>query len=402
MTKNSLICNIINDHPNDWREYFAENYDKIIIKSSSNLSLFVYGIEANFNDPVVQEARGIIINTETCEVVCWPFRKFGKYYESYADKIDWTTARVQEKIDGSIVKLWYNKLTNNWVWSTNSMIDANDANIDETKTVLFMDIIKQADNFHIIQKSIDDNALLTDITYIFELVSPHTSVVIKHRMTRLFHIGTRSNITGKEMNADIGIAKPREFGIDNIDDCIKYADVINRNTLSHKIDVCYMEGFVVVDANWNRIKVKSPIYVVLHNIFTGSSVSKKLLIQLIHEDAIYIDSICKEFPDRSHWIRYYDFKYKELIWQLSRFINITRKIYEDSGNDRKAVANIIKGHKFAPLAFRALDNKDDIFTLMDNMAGGLINILCKYIPDYEPENFSWMFKAYYHSKEEQL
>ena len=342
MTKNSLICNIINKHPNDWREYFAENYDKITVKENRNLSLFVYSIGANFNDPVVQEARGIIINTETCEVVCWPFRKFGKYYESYADEIDWATARVQEKIDGSIIKLWYNKLTNDWMWSTNSMIDANDANIDGLKTVSFMDIIKQADNFHVIQKSIDDNALLMNTTYIFELVSPRTSVVIKHRMTRLFHIGTRSNITGNEMNADIGIVKPREFGIDNIDDCIKYADVINRNTLSHKISTCYMEGFVVVDANWHRIKVKSPIYVILHNIVTGSSVSKKLLIKLIHEDALDIDNICKEFVEKGHWIRYYDFKYKEFIYQLNSFINITRKIYDTSGNDRKAVANVIK------------------------------------------------------------
>ncbi|MBQ8160189.1 MAG: hypothetical protein IJ083_05495, partial [Clostridia bacterium] len=37
--------------------------------------------EADFSDPLVQEARGIIIDTERMEVVCWPFRKFGIHLE---------------------------------------------------------------------------------------------------------------------------------------------------------------------------------------------------------------------------------------------------------------------------------------------------------------------------------
>lgn len=72
--------------------------------------IFNYGIECDFSNPIVQEARGIIIDLENLDVVCWPFRKFGNYNESYADNIDWPTARVQEKIDGSIVKLWWNKV----------------------------------------------------------------------------------------------------------------------------------------------------------------------------------------------------------------------------------------------------------------------------------------------------
>lgn len=58
------------------------------------------GIEKNdspFGNPLVQEARGIIIDTEKMEVVCWLFRKFGNFTESYADEIDWDTACVQKE-----------------------------------------------------------------------------------------------------------------------------------------------------------------------------------------------------------------------------------------------------------------------------------------------------------------
>ena len=70
----------------------------------------------------IRELGGIIIDCERCEVVCWPFRKFGNHNEGYADTIDWSTARVQEKVDGSIVKLWYDEANGKWQFSTNGCI----------------------------------------------------------------------------------------------------------------------------------------------------------------------------------------------------------------------------------------------------------------------------------------
>ena len=103
ITCSSEICNFINEHPN-WRDLLIEEY-RINIKEEYPFAIFNYGIDCDFSNPIVQEARGIIIDIEDCDVVCWPFRKFGNYNESYADKIDWNTARVQDKIDGSIIKL---------------------------------------------------------------------------------------------------------------------------------------------------------------------------------------------------------------------------------------------------------------------------------------------------------
>lgn len=111
MNNNSIICRYISEHT-DWRNRLSTL--KIMIKESGALAILNYDMECDFTNPVVQEARGIIINTETLDVVCWPFRKFANYGESYADSIDWNTARVQDKIDGSIVKLWYNRAADKW------------------------------------------------------------------------------------------------------------------------------------------------------------------------------------------------------------------------------------------------------------------------------------------------
>src|ERR1017187_2830704 len=71
-----------------------------------NLLLFKYNqIESNFAEPIVQEARGIILDeSDNWKVVCYTFRKFHNHGESLAAKIDWSNAVVQTKEDGSLMQ----------------------------------------------------------------------------------------------------------------------------------------------------------------------------------------------------------------------------------------------------------------------------------------------------------
>jgi len=140
VNKNSKICCFISEYE-DWRGILKEEYG-ISIKEDFPYAIFNYGVESDFSNPIVQEARGIIINTETLEVVCWSFRKFGNYNESYADKIDWNTARVQDKVDGSIIKMWWNPITDEWRFSTNSTLNAKEAIANGLTQKTFLDVIK--------------------------------------------------------------------------------------------------------------------------------------------------------------------------------------------------------------------------------------------------------------------
>lgn len=383
ITCSSEICNFINEHPN-WREILKKEY-RINIKEEYPFAIFNYGIDCDFSDPIVQEARGIIIDIENCDVVCWPFRKFGNYNESYADKIDWNTARVQDKIDGSIIKLWWNRMTGKWQFSTNGTINADTALANQMTQETFLDVIRKADNYcEIILRLPIFNK---DYTFIFELVSPETQVVVKYPKPHLCHIGTRSNISGQEMDSDIGIEKPKEYPLKSLDDCVTAAGELNKSD-DGQVHGVKKEGFVVVDGNWNRIKIKSPDYLMLHRMSSNTNFSKERIISIIRDGSVSVQDICEDFPNFAHYFKFYDFKISELEYQAKVFCDLTDRIFEEYSRERKAVANIIKKHRLAPIGFMHLDSEKSSVEILDSLP---LQKYCRYIPDYQPEKLSELF-----------
>lgn len=379
MNDNSKICRFINEHP-DWREILQNDYG-ITIKEEAPYAIFTYGIGSDFSNEVVQEARGIIVNVETLEVACFPFRKFGNHNESYADKIDWNTARVQDKIDGSIMKLWHDGA--DWVFSTNGMIHAKKAIANAMTNETFADIVKKADNY----KDIEMDKLDKDCTYLFELVSPETQIVVRYDKPHLYHIGTRNNKSGMEFIADVGIEKPKEYPLRSLDDCLKAAALLNQSE-DGEVHGIKKEGFVVVDGSWNRIKVKSPDYLMMHHMASTSNFSKERIVGLLRNKEMNVADISREFPDFAHYFKYYDFKVAELMYQAKAFCDLTKRIYEEYGQDRKAVAMVIKSHRLSALGFLCLNSEKGGDEILNEMP---LSKYCKYIPDYQPERLSRLF-----------
>ncbi len=382
MNVNSVICKYINEHSSDWYESLHKDYG-IRIKKEGPLAIFSYNVECDFRDPIVQEARGIIIDYEKVEVVCWPFRKFGNYTECYADPIDWNNAVVLEKVDGSIIKLWYNKITEAWQFSTNGMINADNATTDAFSNITYGAVIRQAVNYN----DIPFDKLDKDSTYIFELVSPQTRVVVKYDEIALYHLGTRNNITGEERNEDIGIKKPKSYKINSLEDCIKAAVELNKGCESD--DEIANEGFVVVDKNWNRVKVKSPDYIMMHRLKHNDGISKKDAVTTLLYIKSDVEKICKSNPLLIHIFKYYDFKLAELNFQANQMAALARSLYNEYSNDRGAVAKIIKPHKLAFIGFKALENPD--LKGEEILAGAPIEKLIKLIPDYVPDDLNTLF-----------
>ena len=366
MTNSSLICNFIRAHPDDWEKLLDDK--KITIKHENELAIFKYGSEADFSEPLVREARGIIIDVDKAEVRCVAFDKFGNYQESYAADIDWNTAVVQDKIDGSIVKLW--SYRGKWRWSTNGTIDAADASANDSLT--YQDVINQAVNID----RISFEALDQTKTYIFELVSPVTQVVIKYPMTKLIHIGTRSNKTMQESNDWIGIEKPNTYSLGSLKECVEAAKNLNSNQQVSK------EGFVVVDGNWDRIKIKSPEYLALHHMVNNHNYSKDKMIELIRSGA-NIEELILNFPDCAHIIRYYQWQIEELRYNATKMIYKARSLYNEFSFERKAVANEIKGDRYSALGFMALGNERSVDEILSSLTDAQFN---RYINTYE---YNW-------------
>ena len=343
MTERSLICRLLRDHPDKWREILKEK--KIKTRENGRRCILNYGMGADFSDPLVREARGIIIDTEKADVICWPFSKFGNWNEGYADNIDWENAVVQEKIDGSIIKLYF--WENTWNWATNSHIDAGEARLDDEGRV-FADVIRQADNYH----DIPFGKLDIEKTYIFELVSPENLVVVEYPFTRLFHTGTRSNVTGREYDDDIGIVKPKVFGRGkDLEDYIKQVRRMN----SDKNHPAY-EGFVAVDRNWNRVKIKSPEYLALHRLLNNGNMAQDRIISAILEDDRDIKEIAARYrSNREQWEDTEE-KLAALEREVEEYIGYVRGMYDEVEHDRKAVASAIKNDELSCFGFAAIGN----------------------------------------------
>ena len=278
------ICLFINKHPN-WEAKLSEPPYCVKTKREMNFILLKYNqIQSDMSISLVRECRGIILDeAEGYRPLCVPFFKFGNYGEAYVPKIDWSTARVQEKLDGSLIKLWFYK--DKWHVSSNGEIDASNAHISSA----LLPSANTTDLFTLFSKAweetgVDINSLNRNYIYMFELTSPHNRVVVRYNHTAIHHIGTREINTLKECDLDIGIQKPQEFSIRTLYECIDSAKQLGYDH----------EGYVVVDSSFNRVKVKSPLYVALNHISQGVTTHGNVLEMIRKNEQ---DEFLSYFPE---------------------------------------------------------------------------------------------------------
>lgn len=277
-TELGIFCNL---HEN-WRELLCEEPYCLKIKEDDDFVIFNYDqIRSDFSLPIVQEARGIIFKKgDWKQPACWPFNKFFNYGESNAAEIDWTTAFVTEKVDGSLIKVWYDFI-GGWHVSTNGTIDAFEAPLQDIKMLsfghYFYSVIEKY--FGTFYDFVDE--LDPDFTYMFELVGPYNRVVIPYEKADIYFLGARDNFTGELVDSRAvlvpdTIRRPQRYSLTSLEDCIKLAEAYTWER----------EGFVVADAYGNRIKVKSPAYVRAHFTRNNNVINRKHLIKVILENEV--------------------------------------------------------------------------------------------------------------------
>lgn len=401
MTENSYICNIINEHPN-WEEYMDKRYPDIRRIKADDLNysidsinqmdyladcpycMFKYAIGANFKDPVVQEARGIIINTKTKEVVSWPFRKFGDYTESYADDIDWSTAEVQEKIDGALIQLWWDDFLNKWSFSTSGVIYAKNAPTGNSEFKNFENLIMSTEEYSIIMELINARSLDKDITYLFELESPYIKgPVIPCEETRLTHIGSRNKKTGQELKVTLpGIRKPFVYPIESLEECIEVlSDLEEFNKDWDK------EGFVVCDANFNRNKVKPAVYKIAKHINDSDNTKIiKMILKMINDGTLQSEKIPKSYKSIIRIIKYYEFRVLEFYHNAECTLRDARVIYQNSPDgDLSFVHKFLKDNPYSSIIYKGIKTESDRKKSIDEIireCKRVENLLFKLIPSY--------------------
>lgn len=308
----------------DWRDKLSQAPYCLTIREDNNFVLLKYDqIESDFHESIVRECRGLIIDKNTLEPVALSFYKFFNVQEPLADRIYWKDCRVQEKVDGSKMLVWYDKYKEDWRVSTSSLLDAKDAEVrDFNKT--FYDIFVEA----LKNNGLEDLSNLTfymnkDYCYTFELVSPESRVVVPYKQTDLYFIGCRYVPSFEECNPDEHgiseiIKRPKEYKLNSLNACLHATEKMGFDE----------EGFVVVDKYWNRIKVKSPAYVAVAHVRDNGVVNRDKILTIIEQGET--DEFLGYFPE-----------YKEYFDDLQ---NKRQQFFDNLIDAVKDVDNILKAN----------------------------------------------------------
>ena len=340
----------------DWEEILSNPPYSITIKRDDGYILLKYNqFLSDFSNPIVRECRGSIFylrDDGLYECVCRAFDKFGNYGEGYTDEIDWSTAQVQEKVDGSLIKVFYHN--NTWHIATNGTINAYNCIVykeDKETNKTYGSIFNFALRGHLNQffESLDK-----DYTYMFELVSPYTKLVVEYPNTALYYLSRRNIHTMKEDNArpeafeNFGILCPKTYSLKTLEDCLAYVKTMNKNE----------EGFVVKDAEFHRIKIKSPEYLLAFRAKNNGVLSTKRIVKMIREESI--DDLLAYCPEYKERVDVVINKYKILIHsfeeEYQRFIIMHPNKWETL--DRKDFAALVSNSWAKDFLFKKRSNPE--------------------------------------------
>ena len=170
----------------------------------------------------------------------------------------------------------------------------------------------------------------------FELVSPLSRIVIPYETTDIYYLGCRNKFTDKEypfFSKDINIGFTEN---------IKTPKVYRMNSLSQVLTASAdlpwdEEGYVVCDRLCNRVKIKSPKYVLAHYHLTNRAVSFKNFVQIVVQGEI------EEFKQ---------YAVQDTLATLNRAIEVVNRfrlecenaikvVIELRSEDRSYIANVI-------------------------------------------------------------
>lgn len=307
------------------------------LEGDKKISIFMYNaIKSDFNNPIVRLSRGCIL-TEDGEYLCRPFDKFFNKHESYADEIDYSKAWAEEKRDGSIIKLWHSP-KKGWMFSTNGMIDAKCAIVNENG-LSFFELIKMAHEFEILERAFRRTRIDEDVTFIFELTSRYNKIVVDYQEVNLTLLDVRENNTGKYIRVIPFEESPRS----------SVYSVMTRMPKPKSIPIeemeefpkSNMEGFVIKDIHGNMIKVKNKWYVEAHRMAGNKSSQSLIKIWYLNESSEFLSY----FPELKDDYAKVDSFMKEKISSISNVINdmiATNRALKMCSMNRKEIAEYIR------------------------------------------------------------
>ena len=245
--------------------------------------------------PIVCECRGLILDaTRDWAVIAFPFRRFFNYRSERAAQLDWASARVYEKIDGSMTTLYYCRGA--WRVSSSKRPDGSsilgtfndDGGIPcdsffwglwhmEGYALPDADVLKSARETR--GESIED---VRARCYLFELSSPRHPIVVRYDRESLRFLGARDRRTHREL---ISMRLADDYAWRHAPEISLWTSSIEESSRSIELVEAHLkslenaEGLIICDAQFNRIKMKTPDYLAKHWRFPVRGTGKFIILE---------------------------------------------------------------------------------------------------------------------------
>lgn len=240
----------------------ASDFDLDVRAHPTKMELlqFVAGPGADLYEPLVQQCRGLILDSsDNWKVAARPLDHIFEWHKSDAPTIDWSKPpKVWDKVDGVMVYMFHH----GGMWRIASRMSpiADDlAHSYRYNTVgkLFWDA------FHDMNYALPPVAGYADCTFVWELVGPNLAKVCWKRSPSKLQVvllAVRHNLTGEYLDpeafADQGI---RPY-CTAFQDESGYTSMTDIAAAVKEVGLDYGEGYVVVDHKWNMVTVTHPEY----------------------------------------------------------------------------------------------------------------------------------------------
>jgi RNA ligase len=281
-------------------------------------------------------SRGLILDSETGEVVARPFDKFFNWNER-GRKSSGHIVTVTEKLDGSLGILY--RQGGEHKVATRGSFDGEQA--------------AWATEF--LAKNHDLSWLPDDYTLLFEIIYPENRIVVDYGDTEaLYLLGIRNRFTGDYMpfyprvytlGTRYGFPVPQVYSFNNVRDLIEATGALPATA----------EGWVVEFSDGQRFKFKGDEYVEIHRLVTNATFRRVLSSVANGTYDVMVSNVPDEFLTQ---VKAWRDEIEETIVDLIRETAIAFAIAPKS--TRKEFALWAKAHypELMPYLFAVLDRKE--------------------------------------------
>ena len=300
------------------------------------------------NHPVVNECRGLILSYDG-EVICKPFTRFYNLGENGVDTFDFENSIVFEKVDGSLIKIYFCPATDKWEIGTRGTAFAEgDCQWFETFRDGVLDSLGKTE-----QQFQDDCQMLDkNSTRLYEWISPNNRIVTPYKKSELVFLCLINNKTGEEIyDYDIDFEKQHKWNVRKLE---SYSFNTQDECLTALSKLSGLEeGFVCYNKKTgDRIKIKSPSYLIVHRLrgdgLTLNSVCELVIINEVSEYVSVFPEDAEKFDTA-----------QEILNDLLYSLSIKYETVKDIEN-QKDFSLKIKDDDLSCVLFRARRNNTNI------------------------------------------